>query len=104
MKCLGQPREVKIKTVIARPGEAIICDKCGIKILPYPYKDRRNQYVRIHTWHNDWSNDSVESHEYNEYCVTCAKEVVAEYIGNMQGTEELELENDYLAPSDTVRE
>lgn len=97
-------KEVQIKTVIERPVEAIICDNCGIKILPYPYHHKQNQYVHIHTWHHDWGHDSIESDEHNEYCVSCAKEVVAEYIENICGTEELELENHYLVPSDTVRE
>ena len=96
MKYLGEEKQVEIKTVSERQIEYMRCDKCGKKITPYKYKEKQNQFVRIHTYHNDWGNDSIDSHEYHDYCVECAKEVVAEYISEMNGTEELELENKYL--------
>lgn len=55
-----------------------------------------NSYIHIHTWHNDWGRDSVESHERHDYCRDCAKQVVSEYISKAKGTEGLELENKYL--------
>lgn len=103
MKYLGEEKQVEIKTVIERQVEYIRCDKCGKKITPYKYKEDQNQYVHIHTCHNDWGNDSIDSHEYHDYCTKCAKEVVAEYIEKMNGTEELELTNEYLSTTRTHR-
>ena len=101
MKYLGEEKQVQIKTVSERQVEYIRCDKCHKKIIPCKYKEDQNQYVHIHTYHNDWGNDSIDSHEYHDYCAQCAKEVVAEYIGKMDGTEELELTNGYLSLTST---
>lgn len=101
MKYLGEEKAVEIKTIIKRPIEYVRCDKCGKKILPFKYKDgQKNQYINIHTWHSDWGNDSIDSHEYKDYCQKCAKEVISEYIDKMHGTEELELTNEYLFTHD----
>lgn len=103
MKYLGEEKQVEIKTVSERQVEYIRCDKCKKKIIPCKYKEKQNQYVHIHTCHSDWGNDSIDSHEYHDYCTECAKEVVAEYIGRMNGTEELELTNEYLSTTNTHR-
>lgn len=103
MKYLGEEKAVEIKTVIERPIQYIRCDKCGKKILPYRYAYSEGQYVHVHTWHNDWGSESIESHEHHDYCVECAKEIVAEYITNMAGSEELELSNEYLAADEKYR-
>ena len=93
MKYLGEEttREVVKQTV--RKVEYIRCDKCEKKIIPAKYREEKNNYIRIHTWHNDWGNDSIDSHYRNDYCKDCAKEVIAEYISNAKGTEELEFEH-----------
>ena len=101
MKYLGEEKQVQI--VNERQVEYIRCDKCGKKIIPCKYKEDQNQYVYIHTYHNDWGNDSVDSSESHDYCVECAKKVVAEYIEKMDGTEELELTNKYLGTASTYR-
>lgn len=98
MKYVGEEIEVKVTT--ARPIEYIRCDKCGKKILPNTINDYRNQYVHVHAWHNDWGRDSCDSHEYADYCVSCAKEVVSEYVEYINGTKELELENRFLRPEE----
>lgn len=92
---LGKEMERKevIKTV--REIEYIRCDNCGKKILPDVYK-RDNDYVHVHTWHNDWGNDSCESHEYRDYCKECAMKIIAKYISDMDGSEELEVTHKYL--------
>ena len=95
-------REVVKQTV--RKIEYIRCDKCNKKILPSKYREEKSSYIHIHTWHNDWGNDSIDSHERNDYCKDCAKEVVAEYISRARGTEELELENKYLFESETYED
>lgn len=104
MKNLGEEitREVVKKTT--RKVEYIRCDKCHKKILPSKYRNKKSSYIHIHTWHNDWGNDSIESHERNEYCKECAKLIVAEYIEHADGTEELELERRQLFESETYED
>lgn len=101
MKYLGKEtaREVVKQTV--RKVEYIRCDKCEKKIVPSNRGEEKGNYIHIHTWNNDWRHDSIESHEYGDYCKECAKEVVAEYISHANGTEELELENKYLRQDET---
>ena len=96
MKYLGEEQEVTIKTVIKRPIEYVRCDRCGKKIMPNKFNTAENQYVHIHTWHEDWGRDSIESHEYNDYCVYCAKIVINVFIDKLGGTDQLELSNEYL--------
>lgn len=96
MKYLGEKRKVKVETRSERPILYIKCDKCGKRIEPRAYNMEECRYVHIHTWHSDWGNDSIDSHEYHDYCPDCAKEVVAEYINDAGGSEELELSNEYL--------
>ena len=103
MKYLGEEKHVEIKTVSERQLEYVRCDKCHKKITPCRYKEDQNRYVNVHTWHNDWGNDSIESHRYHDYCPECAKEVVAEYIEKMDGTEELELSNEYVFTGEGYR-
>ena len=101
MKYLGEEttREVVKQTV--RNVEYIRCDKCEKKIVPSKYREEKNNYIHIHTWHNDWGNDSIDSHEQNDYCKDCAKQVVLEYISTSRGTQELELQNEYLFENET---
>ena len=101
MKYLGEEKRVEIKTIFERPVEYIRCDKCGKKIIPNKFHSEESQYIHIHTYHNDWGNDSVDSHEYNDYCIKCAKEIVVDYIDKIGGSEELELTNKYLSTIET---
>ena len=103
MKYLGEENQVQIKIVSERPIKYVRCEKCNKKIIPHKFCEVQNQYVHIHTHHHDWGNDSVESHEYHDYCVQCAKDVVIEYIENMHGTEELEIINSYIMQTSTYR-
>ena len=100
MKYLGKETQVEVKTKSIRTVEYLRCDGCSKKILPGKFKTAENKYVYIHTMHNDWGNDSVDSHVYGEYCTECAKSFVSAYIDKMKGTEELELENKYLWSSE----
>lgn len=50
------------------------------KIPCCEYDDDRSEYFKVHTWHNDWGNDSVDSHEYFDLCKDCIKEFVVNYI------------------------
>ena len=104
MKYLGEEttREVVKQTI--RKVEYIRCDKCQKKIMPANYREEKSNYIHIHTWHNDWGHDSIDSHEQNDYCKDCAKEVVAEYISRADGTDKLELENKYLFESETYED
>lgn len=96
MKYLGEVKEVKEVVRKTRYVEYIRCDICNCKIknARYGYPN----YVRIHTWHSDWGNDSDESHEYKDLCKSCAASFVAKYIDEMDGTEELGLSHEHLSP------
>ena len=71
------------------------------KIVPCNVRNEKSSYVYIHTWHNDWGNDSVDSHERGDYCKECAKSFVTKYVEEICGTEELELEHNYLCSGET---
>ena len=80
MKHYGEPYNKKVVTKQYRDLEYITCDQCKKKILPSgSVREKDSRYVRVHTWHSDWG-----------------LEFVSEYISDMRGTEELELENEYL--------
>lgn len=56
------------------------CDVCGrpiekkISLIGY-------NYFRVHTWHNDWGYDSVDSHEYYDACCDeCAVKFASKYL------------------------
>ena len=57
------------------------CDICGKGIYPSKDWDARCNYFVIHTWHNDWGNDSIESHEYFDACCPdCVMKFTQKYI------------------------
>ena len=58
-------------------------------------------YIHIHTWHNDWGNDSIDSHENYDLCKECAKKFVSDYIERCKGTMELELSTEQLSKNET---
>ena len=101
MKYLGEETQIEVKTKSIRKVEYLRCDECCKKILPSEYRNEKSRYVRIHTWHNDWGNDSVDSHQYGDYCPECAKSFVSTYMDRMRGSEQLELENKYLYSGET---
>lgn len=101
MKYCGEEQIVKVVEKRKRPIEYMRCDDCRRKILPDRYSSLENAYVKVHTWHGDWGNDSVESHETKELCVDCATKFVSEYVRNISGTQELELELCHLFTSET---
>lgn len=101
MKYLGEEKTVKVTTKRIRNVEYIRCDRCKKKIYPSKYRNKDSEYVNVHTWHNDWGNDSIDSHEYFDLCKDCAKEFVAEYIDDLSGTEELELSYEHLSENET---
>ena len=44
-------------------------------------------YYKIHTWHNDWGNDSVDSHVYYDACCPdCVLKFAGEYLDNAYET------------------
>lgn len=102
MKYLGKETSVEIRTKSVRPIEYVRCDRCGkkIEVTPGDYNRKNNEYVHIHTWHNDWGNDSVDSHAFYDLCKECTKEFMNEYIDNINGTQQLELEHKYVSWDD----
>ena len=94
MYYLGQEKEIKVASV--RVIDYIRCDGCGKKIIPTRYISESSIYIHIRTWHNDWGNDSIDSHEHGDYCKQCAKVFVNKYFDEMQGTEEIHFEHRWL--------
>lgn len=101
MKYLGDETKVEVKTKSVRKVEYLRCDGCSKKIIPAEFITEENSYVRIHTWHNDWGNDSVDSHVYKDLCKECTKFFVMKYVDEMSGTDELEMEHRNLSSSET---
>ena len=97
MKHYGKTYKKNVVTKQYHDIEYITCDNCKRKIQPCKnVRESDSRYVKVHTWHSDWGYESAESHEYKDLCPQCAQEYVSKYISDMSGTEELELENEYL--------
>ena len=46
---------------------------------------RKYNYFLIHTWHNDWGNDSVDSNEYYDACCSeCVIKFASKYLHDAQ--------------------
>ena len=73
------------------------CDECGKKLFP----NKDDGYIKVHTWHNDWGNDSCESHYYADMCKTCAAKFASQYISKVCGTREMEVSYQQLYSSAT---
>ena len=63
------------KEIVKKTVESVIvgrkCDVCGSEITEFisgGLPRGQYNYFAIRTWHNDWGNDSVESHEYYDAC------------------------------------
>ena len=57
------------------------CDICGKQIERIKYYGYN--YFLIHTWHNDWGNDSIESHEYMDACCPeCVMKFAESYLSD----------------------
>lgn len=55
------------------------CDFCKKPIEKDKYYGFN--YFVVHTWHNDWGNDSIDSHEYMDACCAeCALKFATKYI------------------------
>lgn len=72
------------------------CDICGSSITES--KREGCNYFLIHTWHNDWGNDSVDSHEYKDACSPeCVMKFTGEYVRDSFirkfNTESIEIEH-----------
>jgi len=58
------------------------CDICGNSIHAVDRIGNYNYYL-IHTFHNDWGNDSIDSHEYFDACSPeCVMKFTERYIKN----------------------
>lgn len=58
------------------------CDICNKEITKFDNTGNYN-YFLIHVWHNDWGNDSIESHRYMDACSPeCVLKYVEEYVQN----------------------
>ena len=90
---LKEKYEVKERIVTENVcvGRHRICDICGKEI------ERDDGYWNCHTFHNDWGNDSVESHEYFDICsVECLKVKFDEYCDDSSteyNTKEIKIEH-----------
>lgn len=82
------------RTVIKRilVAQEVFCDVCRNKI------GRNKGYWKCHTWHDDWGNDSVDSHDYFDICSTAClmkkfKEYCAESSQSDYNTQQIEVEH-----------
>lgn len=81
----------------------VVCDICGKEIKAGKgYRNESAAYIDVHTWHNDWGNDSCDSHKHRELCKECATKFVGHYIMASHGTEELELSVEYISDRETA--
>ena len=92
--------EVRTKKIIRKRLDYVVCDNCKkeIRRTRPEYTCDFPEYIYIHTWHNDWGNDSVDSDEYYTFCKDCAKKFITDYIDKSRGTEELELSRKVVSP------
>ena len=84
------------------------CDVCGADILPtsrnFPREEKT--FYEILTYHNDWGNDSVESHSHYHACsISCAMKFTAQYLAeNYNGINstaiEITHENGWFLPEE----
>ena len=88
---ITERREVTHVTV----DEVIIgrkCDICSAEIKKERYG--KYNYFCIHTWHHDWGNDSVDSHEYEDACSPeCVMKFTEQYIKDAHGSESIEIKH-----------
>jgi len=85
--------ELKIKTIVREVEhvKAIKCDVCS--------KECTGRYWVLNTYHNDWGNDSIDSHEYYDLCSKeCINTKLDEYIQECKHsiTYHFELEQQYF--------
>lgn len=82
---------------------SVVCDECGKEIKSdHRHRVESAEYIRVHTWHNDWGNDSCESHKHMDLCKECAAKFVADYVMNASGSMELELGVEYVSDTETT--
>lgn len=103
MKHYGDICSKEIVTNLVRRLTFVQCDKCKRKIVASDHNEKDTMYIKVHTWHNDWGNDSVDSHEYYDFCNVCAIEFVSSYILSMTGSMEIACEVDYAWSGDKDR-
>ena len=81
------------KTERVMTSEKRYCDICEREITGHHW--------HILTGHNDWGNDSCETHLNRDLCKECAAKFVADYIMNASGSMELELSVEHAADQET---
>lgn len=81
---------IKTRKITEANLSFVECDDCGKKIFASGDCRKDRAYFKVHTWHDDWGNDSCESHMYYEFCRDCAIKHVSDYIRNMSGSMQLE--------------
>ena len=103
MKHYGDIVSTEIVTNRINKLTHVECDECAKKIVAGVYDSDSTRYIRVHTWHNDWGNDSVESHKYYDLCLECAAKFVSSHILNMDGTMHMECYVEYAWIGDKMR-
>lgn len=70
---------IKMEDIVERVYICDVCKKVFAKSTDPDYK--RIDYFRIHTCHNDWGNDSVESHTYYDACCRqCTRKIIDDFL------------------------
>ena len=89
-------RKKEVKEIIKKKNiiKEISCDQCSNVICDSDTnKDSAITFFTAHTFHNDWGNDSVDSHNYDDICgLECLLEYTKDYFKESNGTEGLEVE------------
>ena len=88
-------RKKEVKEIIRTKNiiKEISCDQCSNVICDSDTsKDSKITFFTAHTFHNDWGNDSVDSHNYVDICgLECLLEYTKDYFKEAEGTESLEV-------------
>ena len=62
---------------------AVVCDNCGRE---YRCNEMPQDWHTILSYHNEWGNDSGDSHEGHQVCsLNCYKEKLTEVVNDLEG-------------------
>lgn len=89
-------RKKEVKEIIKTKNitKEISCDQC-LKVIcdSDTNKDSTLSFFTGHTFHNEWGNDSIDSHNYIDVCgLDCLLKYTKGYFKESEGTESLEVE------------
>ena len=82
----------KVKEVICDQCSAIICNEDTLK-------NQLIVFYSVHTYHNDWGNDSIDSSEFLDLCSQkCLLDNAGAYYAEANGSESYDIEREETNP------